>query len=134
LKAFDQSAWFTRLPYDATVTGQILQKRYNRFQAVLNPPSVYSGHTCRVWEALACGCLLFTPTPQTTKEADLFTSGQHLIYYHRTEPAAVMGQMEAYLRDPARQVEAEGIARRGAELIRQKHTLSARLQEIIEAL
>lgn len=130
VQAVKTSSSLDLLPHDKWLTADALAQRYNSYQGVLNPPSIYSGHTCRVWEALACGCFLMTPHPTLKNEAELFQDGKELCYYDRSRPEIARQEMEQKLSTDAARRSAQEIAERGHRLVMQQHTLQKRLAQI----
>ena len=89
---------------------------------VLNE-SILGDLNFRVFEAMACGALLLTERIDNGL-VDLFTPGEELAVYG---PDDLVAQVEQHLSDDAARTR---IAARGAALVRERHTLGARMGEL----
>src|SRR2546426_1812337 len=89
---------------------------------VLNE-SILGDLNFRVFEAMACGALLLTERIDNGL-LDLFVPGEELAVYG---PDDLVAQVEQHLGDDAARTR---IAARGAALVRERHTLGARMAEL----
>jgi len=107
--------------------GEAMVRIFNQSKIVLNLPvgGVTSGNLPhRVFEALACGSLLFTN--DVPGLAELFTDREHLVCY---DVGTALGELLAYYLE--HEDERETIAKAGRKEVLDKHTVRHRVERIL---
>lgn len=102
---------------------------YNRSRIVVNQ-CVHRDLNYRVYEALSNGALLITPAIENG-QSELFVDGQHLVTYPLHDAEAAAAKVRYYLEHDD---ERKAIARAGYDLVHQEHSLSRRLDTLLELL
>ena len=108
--------------------GEAMVRIFNQSKIVLNVPvgGVTSGNLPhRVFEALACGSLLFTNAVPGL--AELFTDREHLVCY---DVGTALGELLAYYLE--HEDEREAIAEAGRQEVLAKHTVRHRVERILK--
>ena len=115
------------VPVDASY-GEFYEP-YRSAKIVINQ-AVRGDLNFRVFEAMACGALLLTPSPTVGLE-DLFTDGRDLVLYERDNFAVAAEKIRYFL---SHEDERSRIAYSGWELVRSKHSNGARVDTLLELL
>jgi hypothetical protein len=131
---YDEAAWTADPRLAPCYRGFVPERDRLRalYQRAQITPNVTRAHgraslNMRVFEAMACGCLVVTDQPE--EAAALFVPGEHLVTVGAaTSTQAVVMQ---YLSDRDARTR---IASRGAEVVRESHTYVARLTSITSRL
>lgn len=115
------------IPVDAG-TGDVFEA-YTKAKIVINQ-AVSDDLNFRVFEAMASGALLITPSGTVGLES-LFTDGQELVIYERDNVRDAADKIRYYLEHEA---ERERIASAGWRLVHSKHTNKARADTLLDLL
>lgn len=116
-------------PYEETA--RRLAANYRRIAVFLNLPSYSELLVSKVFEVMACGTLLITPTlaGPSERNCEMFKHAQELVYYKPANvPFLVQTAREFYEREELR----EKIALAGMIAVREKHSLKQRIHEMLE--
>jgi hypothetical protein len=122
---FDELA--SLVPVDA-VEGDYFEI-YRRAKIVINQ-AVSDDLNFRVFEAMACGALLITPSGTVGLDS-LFRDGRELVIYERDNVAEAAEKVRYYLDHDE---ERERIARAGWQLVCESHSNRARVDKLLELL
>lgn len=108
------------------VTPEEIVQDFNNYQIAVNFPTLGHNFPSRVYEAMACGCVLVTNRTGIPEHDNLFKHGQHLMYY--SDEKELAEQIQALIED--REYAAE-VAYKGREYVLENFTLDKLLQGII---
>jgi hypothetical protein len=112
---------------------QRLAANYRRIAVFLNLPTLSQLLVTKVYEVMACGTFLMTPFIEDDGEpnCDQFVHGQHLAYYRQGDFPRIRDLAFRFGReDEAR----EEIARAGCVEVLKKHSLTARMEKVLEVM
>jgi glycosyltransferase involved in cell wall biosynthesis len=113
------------IPYAAgKIEPEDLASEFNKYQIAVNLPSVFTGHTTRVTEGLACGCVVVTPRVNSSGD-DIF-SDKELIYYDSAEH--LISILESL--DDNEELK-NTLSEQGLKAARERFSLSVLLEELL---
>lgn len=110
--------------YQRPVFGEDMYRVYRQSKIAVNIANLGS-FNMRVFEAMACGCLLVTEKIGHGL-LDLFEDGKHLVVYHNDQE--LFAKVDYYLKHPQ---EREAIARAGQAEVLAKHSYRQRAQRLL---
>ena len=107
-----------------------LAYNYSRIQVFLNLPAYSRLLVTKVYEAMACGCMMVTPSLSGTAEANMdpFQHAKHIVYYKETNLGFVNQILREYIE---REDDRRLIAACGQQEIILNHTLEQRLEKLL---